>query len=210
MADLERLRVLSWNVHGYVGRARRRKQQPVLAAVQQFDADIVALQEIDERTRAHADVPDFEHLPRLLDRHAAEARTIRSPAGDYGHLLMSRWPLADVACLDLAVRRREPRQAISARIETPAGAVRVVAAHLGLSARERRHQIGLIRRYLDAREEAAAIVLGDFNDWRRNGHAERALCPPFVVAACQPSIPAVYPVLPLDRIWFRSRISFCG
>lgn len=203
-ADPDQVRALSWNVHGFVGRAGVRDPAAVVRAVQQFDADIVALQEIDERGAAGPGLPGFVELREVFGLHGAEARTIRSADGDYGHALMSRWPMTDTGCLDLSVRRREPRLAISARIEAPGGAIRVLAAHLGLSARERRHQIGVIRRHLDAVEEQAVIVMGDFNDWRRVGAASRALCPPFAVAAAHSSYPAFYPVLPLDRIWSRA------
>jgi endonuclease/exonuclease/phosphatase family metal-dependent hydrolase len=202
-ADPKPLRVLSWNVHGFVGRAGKRDAAAVLRAVHQFDADIVALQEIDERFRDAGDSPTFMQLRDAFGPHSAEARTICSPDGDYGHVLMSRWPLTDGELIDLSVRRREPRLAISARVAAPGGTLRVVAAHLGLSARERRHQLAVISQHLAVTDDSAAVVLGDFNDWRRKGSATRELCPPFVEVFSRPSFPAYYPLLPLDRIWCR-------
>jgi len=191
-------------VHGFIGRSGQRDPDAVLHAVRQFEADVVALQEIDEVGPAAGAHSGFVAMQALFGLAGAEARTICSPDGDYGHILMSRWPLTDRVCLDLSVRRREPRLAISARVDAPAGAIRVVAAHLGLSLRERRHQIGLIRRHVDSVAESAVIVLGDFNDWRRYGAAARAFGPPWVAAADPASFPAYYPVLPLDRIWCRA------
>jgi endonuclease/exonuclease/phosphatase family metal-dependent hydrolase len=201
------VRALSWNVHGFIGRSGRPNPDAVIAAVLEFDADLLALQEIDERRLGADGEPAFARLRRELGRHGAEARTIRTQDGDYGHALLSRWPVTDVALLDLSVLKREPRVAISARVEAPGGSIRVVAAHLGLSARERRQQVGWLRQHLGDVGEDSAIVMGDFNEWRRRGIATRSLCPPFEPAAAQPSFPAGYPVLALDRIWCRTPLS---
>jgi endonuclease/exonuclease/phosphatase family metal-dependent hydrolase len=202
-ADSARIRALTWNVHGFVGRDGRRDPEAVMSAVGAVDADIVALQEIDERRGCEGNDPAFVTLREAFGRHSAEARTIRSPDGDYGHLLMSRWPMHESTTLDLSVRRREPRVAISCRIEAPHGDIRVVAAHLGLSARERLHQIAMVRDHLEGTSERAAIVLGDFNEWHRFGAATRAFRPEFRIAAARASYPARFPLLPLDRIWCR-------
>lgn len=137
-------------------------------AVRTLDADIVSLQEVDERSRRPGDPASFVTLREAFDRYSAEARTIRSPDGDYGHVLMSCWPMRDNEYLDLSFRRREPRIAISCMVDT------------------------------------AAIIMGDFNEWRRSGIATRTLCPPFEVAAGLASFPSRRPMFPLDRIWSRA------
>ena len=69
---------------------------------------------------------------------------------------------------------REPRRAIKAEIETPAGMIRVVASHLGLSTHERR---GQARQSLELAGDPAmtTVVLGDFNDWFWAGSVHRQL-----------------------------------
>lgn len=175
-----------------------------MRAVHGLDADIVALQEVDERSRGPGEPATFVTLREAFGHYSAEARTVRSPDGDYGHVLMSRWPMSDNEHIDLTVDRREPRAAISSSIDAPDGRIRVLSAHLGLSGRERRRQLALIVEHLASDDTAAAIVMGDFNEWRRIGPATRALCPPFVEAARQPSFPARTPLFSLDRIWCRA------
>lgn len=197
------VRVLSWNVHGFVGRSGERDPEAVMRAVRELDADIVSLQEIDDRSRPSGDPAYFVTVQEAFDRYSADARTIRSPDGDYGHVLISRWPMHEIDRLDLSVARREPRIAITSLVETPNGPIRIVSAHLGLSARERQMQIDIIATHLQS-VETAAIVFGDFNEWRRRGLATRAFCPPFEVAADLASFPSRKPVFALDRIWSRS------
>jgi endonuclease/exonuclease/phosphatase family metal-dependent hydrolase len=197
----KRVRVLTWNVHGCVGRSGRFDPDAVVNTVRRLQPDIAALQEVDARRHVTGGVDTFAHITDQLGGHAAEARTIRTPYGDYGHLLISRWPLEQVQTLDLSVAAREPRAAIVAC--TAERWLHVAAAHLGLNARERRRQLGLIRGVIDERAPGPCVVLGDFNEWRRKGVATKALCPPFVAATTLPTYPAGWPVLPLDRIWYR-------
>lgn len=201
--DSSIIRALSWNVHGFVGRAGKPDPDAVMQAVRSLDADIVALQEIDERSRRPGDEATFVTLSEAFGPHSTEARTIRSPDGDYGHVLMSRWPMRDTRCIDLTFARREPRMALSARVDTPDGEIHVLSAHLGLSGRERLRQLATIVESLKDADADAAIVLGDFNEWRRKGPATRALCPPFQPASQQLSFPSRAPVFSLDRIWYR-------
>jgi endonuclease/exonuclease/phosphatase family metal-dependent hydrolase len=82
--------------------------------------------------------------------------------------------------------------------------MRADSEQIGLSVRERRRQLALIVRHLRADSVQAAIVMGDFNEWRRVGAATRALCPPFELAAGKASFPARLPLFALDRIWCRA------
>src|SRR5205085_1841050 len=88
----------------------------------------------------------FARMHELLGVHGIGAKSIMGADGDYGQLLISRWPITKAEVHDISFPEREPRCAIRAEIETPAGALRVVATHLGLSTRERRSQA---RRLLD-------------------------------------------------------------
>src|SRR3546814_11267459 len=48
-------------------------------------------------------------------------------------------------------------------------------------------------------------MLGDINDWRRGGIAERRLAPLLGPGTRHRTFPAAFPLFPLDRIWFRPR-----
>lgn len=194
-----RIRAMTWNVHACVGSAGTFDPDAIVAAVRKAAPDIVALQEIDAREALAGGIDTFGYLRRALGWRVVEARTIRTDRGDYGHAVMSPWTVELARCIDLSVAGFEPRTAISCGIRE--FGVHVIATHLGLRGRERRTQVQAIIEEVERHRERPLIVLGDFNEWRRNGLATRMLCPPFREAAARASFPAWRPVFALDRIW---------
>ena len=71
------IRVMTWNIHGAVGRNPRFDLERVVALVQRHHPDIVALQEIDSRRarEAHVDEP-FKLLQESLGNHGIGAKTV--------------------------------------------------------------------------------------------------------------------------------------
>lgn len=201
------LRVLTWNVHGCVGRSGGFDPAAIVARFEALDPDIAALQEVDARPALAGAMDTFAYLAEATGRHALAARTLRSPGGDYGHLLLSRWPLSECRELDLSVPEREPRAAVAATVNAPELEFRVLAAHLGLRGRERATKVDRIRGALATWGDAPGIVLGDFNEWPRRSLADRRLCPPLRAAATLPSFPSRRPLFPLDRIWCRAPLA---
>lgn len=198
------LKVMSWNVHSCIGRDGRFNPEAVADTVARLAPDVVALQEVDARHEVTGGVDTFEFLRTRLGWHAAEARTLRGENGDYGHMLMSRYPLQVEESLDISVPGRQPRIAISGRLRDAPGQIRILATHLGLKARERRYQLRRLLDHLGQLPSGATLILGDFNEWRPRGLAHRLFCPPFEAAAVLPTFPARRPLFPLDRIWCRT------
>ena len=191
-------RVLTWNIHAP---ARRRGLDRVVELVRKHDPDIVALQEVDSRGRAGEHGP-FGFLSAALGAHAAEARTISAPDGHYGHVVISRWPLADIVLHNISVSRREPRMAIQVEVETPYGSLHVAAVHLGLQVKERSAQAVMIAAFCAAPEETT-LVVGDFNEWYGSGAVARTLKDLFPARTPHRTFPARLPLLRLDRIYCR-------
>ena len=195
------IRVLTWNVHGCVGRDGVRDPNRVARVLEAAQPDISALQEIDSRTSAAAHDP-FSYFGELFGWTSVSARTLSAKDGHYGHIVLSRWPIESLGEIDLSVRWREPRKAIVGTIASPAGPIVVVAAHLGLLPFERRRQYARLRERLDTFTGRPLIVLGDFNDFPGRGLAEKNLCPILRGAPALATYPSRLPLLPLDRIWF--------
>ena len=195
------IRVLTWNVHAGIGPDGRYDLPRIAALVRRHEPDIVALQEIDSRGRGNN---AFDYLAGALGSHAAEAKTIVTPDGDYGHALISRWPMTDVAIHDLSVSRREPRRAIETTVLTPGGPLHLASVHLGLSLRERRQQAAMLSAIAGTARQTT-VMLGDFNDWFIYGTVRRALATILPGRTRQRTFPARWPLFMLDRIYCRPR-----
>lgn len=196
------IRVMTWNIHGGIGTDGVRDLPRIVARVRAHEPDIVALQEVDSRGRGAGEEPAFEMLARSLGRHTAEARLMTAPDGDYGHVLISRWPIVDPARHDITLPGREPRAAIEATVATPLGPLHVVAAHLGLSVRERQKQAQRLAA-ISAAGPACSVTLGDFNDWVWHGSVQRALSDLMPARTRHKTFPSRLPLLALDRIYAR-------
>lgn len=196
------IRVLSWNVHGCVGRDRVCDPHRVAEVLEAARPDIAALQEIDARVARSLSLDPFAYFADRFGWAAVPARTITTKDGHYGHILMSRWPMESLGIEDLSLPRKEPRKAIVGEVASPPGPITVIAAHLGLSPRDRRVQLERLKRRIAGAEGGPIIALGDFNDVRRRGFADRMLCPPLKPVPPLATFPSHLPFLALDRIWY--------
>jgi endonuclease/exonuclease/phosphatase family metal-dependent hydrolase len=196
------VRIMTWNIHGAVGGNPRFDLAAVVDLIRHWDADIVALQEVDSRRASASEGNPFALLQDAIGSHGIGAKSITTEDGDYGQMLISRWPIARSEIHDISYPEREPRRAITAEIETPHGAVRIVATHLGLSIRERRSQA---RTLLDIAGECAmtTMVVGDFNDWFWPGSVRSALSRALPAYTRYRTFPSRWPLLRLDRIYCR-------
>lgn len=202
------VRLMTWNIHGAVGRNPRFDLARVVGLIRTHAPDIVALQEIDSR-RAAGENP-FDVLQQAFGGHGIGAKAISTVDGDYGQALISRWPLTSCEVCDISFPEREPRRAIRSEIVTPAGPLRVIATHLGLSLGERRSQaralLGLI-----GEGGMTTVALGDFNDWFWAGSVRRVLSRALPGRTRHRTFPAIWPLLHLDRIYCRPREALlCG
>lgn len=194
-------RVMTWNIHGAFGRNPRFDLSRVVALIRKWDPDVVALQEVDSR-RALADgVNPFEFLPGAVGLYGIGAKALTTKDGDYGQVLISRWPITAHEVRDISYPEREPRRAIRAEIETPQGSLVVVATHLGLSVNERRGQAQTLTEL--GAGQGTAIIMGDLNDWLWAGSVRAVLSRHFAGRTRFRTFPSKFPLLRLDRIYCR-------
>ena len=195
------VRVMTWNIHGGLGPDGLYDLDRMLALVRLADPDVLALQEVDSRRRRNAEHP-LAMLKRVLGHHGIAAAAIVTPDGDYGQVLLSRWPMTDTEVHDISVPGREPRRAITAIIDAPPGRFFVLATHLGLKFVERRRQCGQLFRLI-GRSDMTTVAMGDFNDWMWPGSVQKVLASMLPGRTHHRTFPARFPLLKLDRIYCR-------
>jgi endonuclease/exonuclease/phosphatase family metal-dependent hydrolase len=205
-APLPTVRVMTWNIHGTIGRRTPWDIDRTIAFIRRIDPDIVALQEVDSR-HPPRDVDPFLALPEALGSHGVGAKSITTQDGEYGQMLISRWPLQATEIHDISYPELEPRRVIKTEIATPHGPLRVLATHLGLALRERQ---GQAERLLEiaGRTNATTIVMGDFNDWFWPGSIRKKLSWEFPARTRYRTFPSLCPLLRLDRIYCRPARAF--
>ena len=202
------VRVMTWNIHGTLGRNPRFDLVRVADLIRQWDPDIVALQEVDSRRAFAGGANPFEYLAGAVGLYGIGVSSLTGKDGDYGQMLISRWPVRTHEIRDISFGEREPRRAIRAEVETPYGLLTVVATHLGLSIRERRRQAAMLTELAGA--DAPAVVVGDFNDWFWPGSVRSVLSRVLGGRTRYRTFPAAFPMLRLDRIYCRPREALVG
>ncbi|TDY39063.1 endonuclease/exonuclease/phosphatase family metal-dependent hydrolase [Paraburkholderia rhizosphaerae] len=196
--DARVLRIATYNIHGAIGSDRVYAPRRIADVIAELDADIVALQEVP--LGGH-DAPDVLPILRdATDMLAISGPTLDTPERRYGNAVLTRLPVRAARTLNLSFGKREARGALDVDIASAGGMLRIVATHLGLSARERRTQIASLIAAFDT-PALPVILLGDINEWFVWGHALRALVTHFKAAPAPRTFPSIWPVLSLDRIW---------
>jgi endonuclease/exonuclease/phosphatase family metal-dependent hydrolase len=195
--------VASYNIHQCVGRDGRCEPARIARVLAELDADVIGLQEVDTRPGGHRESYQMAYLAEHSGLTPIAGPTMRRHDGDYGNVLLTRWPVRSVHHIELSYLRREPRRAIDAELELPGGPVRIVLTHLGLRPAERRWQVRRLADALAARPSPLLIVMGDINEWLPGARPLRWLNA--VLGPSEPlrTFPARYPVAALDRIWVK-------
>ena len=83
------IRIMTWNVHGTFALNPKFDLAGVIALIEKWSPDIVALQEIDSRGSG---VNPFAVLEAAFGGHSVGVKSIVTTDGDYGQMLISRWP----------------------------------------------------------------------------------------------------------------------
>jgi endonuclease/exonuclease/phosphatase family metal-dependent hydrolase len=158
-ASARQLRVMTWNIKS----GDLASLGKIAAEIRKHRPDVVALQEVDDRTVRSGRVSQANRLGRMTSMRAIFRGATPMDGGRYGLALLSRLPVKDVRRVKLT-SKGEPRILVVARVEIEPGEVAPIAVtHLGLEPGERAVQAGEILGAL----EPDALLLGDLNEGHR-------------------------------------------
>lgn len=212
---MNRLRVATYNIHKGVqglGPARRLEIHNLAHAVEQFDADVVCLQEVRRHHRKlekhFTRWPDLDQAGYLSPEgyEAVYQTNAFTRHGEHGNALLSRWPVLDARHTDVSDHRFEQRGLLHGHLLVGQTALHVIVVHFGLIHASRERQVQRLGQHI-AREvppDAPLIVAGDFNDWGAQLHKPMAQLDLRTFDGIRlPTYPSRLPLLHLDRIYVR-------
>ena len=167
-----RIRVVTYNIHRAIGVDRRFRPERIVDILTHHGGDVVLLQEVDEGAPRSRELDLARELAQALGyQHVAVGHNVSLRKGRYGNATLSRFPILRERNIDLTIGNRKRRgcQHTSIALDDGQPTLEVFNLHLGLSARERERQIGLLlhsSEFRDLAPDMPALIGGDFNDWR--------------------------------------------
>ena len=209
------LRVATYNIHKGVqglGLARRLEIHNLGHAVEQFDADLICLQEVRKMHRREAQYftrwPDLPQADFLApEGYEAVYRTNAvTRHGEHGNALLSRWPVLNHQHEDMSDHRFEQRGLLHVEVQVQGRLLHVIVAHFGLIPASRGRQAEQLSRFVEREVPAGepVLVAGDFNDWGER--VDRVFAKLGLVAVRAPgaaTYPSRLPLVQLDCIYVR-------
>ncbi len=189
-------------------------------AIKSLRADVVLLQEVAgveasaEKSARSALVTPFQ-LEALADEiwpYSAYGRNSVFVGGFHGNAILSRFPITGFRNTDISVVKALVKRGIlHATLDLGPQEFHAISTHLGLLEVERTQQVKRLFQYVKANVPAKGplIIGGDFNDWRERVsiRVQKQLKMDEVFLKQEHkharTFPALFPVLRLDRIYFR-------
>jgi len=200
------LTVASYNVHRCVGRDGKHDPGRVAKVIEELQADVVALQEVDYRYHIRRGVDQLRFLAEATGLESVWGPVLYGPrSGQYGNGLLTRHEVLAVRGIDLSVPRHQRRGALDVDLDVHGTRVRIIAAHLGLGLNERQDQVRRLLQALHDHDGGPLVLLGDFNEWRPPSRPLRRLHRHFGRTPGVRSFPSNFPLFALDRIWVQPR-----
>ena len=188
----------SYNIHKGVGGDRRRDPDRIVSVIEELDADVVALQEVDERFGTRRAVLDADALSEAGYQVAARP-TKPASMGWHGNALLVRKGIEIVDIDAHHLPQVEPRGAIRATLRAKGQDICVTGMHLDLSGLRRKRQFAHVCNASRA-PGLPAVMLGDCNEWLRPFGGSRGLAAHWHMVEPGRSFPAQRPMLSLDRV----------
>ncbi len=167
MAAAPTLRVLSYNIHH--GRAMDGKfdYERLAQTIARLKPDVVALQEVDNKTERASGVDQAKKLGELLEMNHAFGNALYFSGGQYGEGVLSRFPIKDVRGHHLPFAfGNEPRTALEVTVVPDNGLPEFVfvGTHLCHQNGETRlQQTKELNSLFSAQRDHPILMAGDFN-----------------------------------------------
>jgi len=205
-----RLRVLCYNIHHAEGIDRKLDVPRIARVILSVKPDLVALQEVDNKTERTQRVDQVAELARLTKMKSIFGPNIDFQGGHYGNAILSRFPIARHKNHHLPnVDAGEQRGVLESVIKISKNqSVLFLATHFDhrRPGQERLASAKFINQMIGSRDKMPAILAGDLNDvpdsptlkeigklWARTN------------PEISPTVPVAKPVRQIDYILLRPK-----
>ena len=215
------IKILTYNIHkGFSMSNLKFILHDIKESLRHINADVVFLQEIHgEKNISNGRFDDwknnnqFEFLADEVWPHHAYGKNAIYKSGHHGNAILSKYPFVEWENIDVSIMKKASRSLLHGTIKIPGSEkkIHIICIHLGLFGRERERQLSTLAKRINSHvpSDEPLIIAGDFNDWR--GRAERHLHHDLGVkevfkdahGSYARTFPALFPVLSMDRIYYR-------
>ncbi|MEM7461288.1 MAG: endonuclease/exonuclease/phosphatase family protein [Pseudomonadota bacterium] len=194
-----KFKVASYNIRKSVGLDRVRDPMRILGIIKELNADIVVLQEVDERLGKRPTTIAREKIAEHTGLVAVDVAANDVSLGWHGNAVLVRKDMEVTAIRRIPLPGLEPRGAVNVDINHTDAEISVIGVHLGLLRSYRRRQLAEIHTQIPKQKLAHSLIIGDFNEWSPSKGLD-ALEDDFEIVSPGKTFHTAQPVAALDRL----------
>lgn len=162
------LRILSYNIHHGEGVDKKLDLERIAKVIMSCKPDIVALQELDEKTGRTKQIDQPERLAKLTGMQVVFGANIKFGGGRYGNAVLTRYEITNSSNVKLPnLNSGEQRGLLMVELDrTPFGPLTFLATHFDhrRDGQERLLSARMINEKIKFDESRMYFLAGDFND----------------------------------------------
>ena len=209
------LRIATYNIHKCRGMDRRVRPDRIVKVLREFDADIIALQEVVSLEGGSPEEDQARFVAEELGFRFAFGENRLYQGGRYGNVVLTRLPIENHLNYDTSAGGREPRGCLRTDVRFAGSTLHIFNVHFGTRFFEQRRQVRLLINegiVTDRELCGPRIVLGDFNEWLR-GSVTSTLAAYFNKVNVRRNLrrsrtfPGAFPIFRLDNIYLERSLA---
>lgn len=196
-----RVKVATYNIRKAVGLDQRRNPARIINVLNEIDADIITLQEVDRRFGARVSALPLAMLEAETPWMPVPLHFRPAAIGWHGNAILVRKGIEVRNVAPIQMPTLEPRGAVMAELSVAGHSLRVIGVHLDLSGLWRRKQVRALLAAIDACPRLMpTVMMGDFNQWSDSGALSELAFHHHRLVQTPKSFHTARPVARLDRI----------
>ena len=205
------IKVATYNIRKAVGLDQRRDPARIISVLNEIDADIITLQEVDRRFGARVSALPLAMLEAETSWTPVPLHFRPAAIGWHGNAILVRKGIEVRRAEPIEMPTLEPRGAVMAELSVAGHSLRVIGVHLDLSGLWRRKQIRALLAAIDACPRIMpTVMMGDFNQWSDSGALSELAFHHHRLVQTPKSFHTARPVARLDRIIVSHEIRVTG